>query len=596
MALVVSLKMFLLFFLFLLKTASSTNFYTISDEQTPFLIDICKLYGTKSVVFLYAESIKEMEMTTMVFKWRRALSQEGIASTNLHFSQLHELSYYVKETVRPYYIVVIPNYNAINEFSLTTSTFDMSLAVWLVIFIYKGHSSDYCHNPPGNIFNLRFNTEMVVRCDTENILREWYSVNTNLIEINDVATWSLEKGVTKMIPDSLYERRYNLQGLVMRAVALKDTAFVRVKEDKDLDGLFGKILKELSVTLNFSLDIVSKMEEHGRWNARKKSWSGAIAEVHGGRADIALAEFSITHERLNPVDFTIPIFTSKNCLFIRKPERHAIKWTSYYSTFTNSVWITTFGLLITASILLISIKIISGNICKIRHLLSDNFLDIWAIFCQQGIEDFSGSFSLRITYFSIFLLIIVFWAAYSAALISYLTTVLHIIPFDSLESFLQDGTYQLAVLRGTSYYDKFANSNNPIAKKLMKLMLEEKKLPLTALEGFNMVIKNLRSNKFNLESPKILLESLICKNPKLAFYTFDDMKKSIGNIIPCNLICVETGDVNSVAIILSKHNSFTDVINFQLYLDSQIIVLKFTKNYAENYVDMTFLLDAIIIY
>ncbi|XP_047367689.1 glutamate receptor 3-like [Vespa velutina] len=418
----------------------------------------------------------------------------------------------------------------------------MSLAVWLVIFIDKGHSFDYCHNPPGNIFNLRFNTEMVVRCDTENILREWYSVDTNLIKINNIATWSLEKGIIKLVPDFLYERRYNLQGLVMRAVALKDTAFVRVKEDGDLDGLFGKILKELSVTLNFSLDIVSKMEEHGRWNARKKAWSGAIAELHGGRADIALAEFSITHERLNSVDFTIPIFTSKNCLFIRKPERHAIKWTSYFSTFTNLVWITTFGLLIAASILLIFIKIKSGNIHNIGYLLSDNFLDIWGIFCQQGIEDFSNSFSLRIIYFSVFLLIIVFWAAYSAALIRSLTTVMHIIPFDSLESFLQDGTYQLVVLRGTSYYGKFANSNNPIAKKLMKLMLEEKKLPLTALEGF----------------------SMICKNSKLAFYTFDDIQKSISNIIPCNLVCVETGDMNSVAIILSKHNSFTDVINFQL--------------------------------
>ncbi|XP_047368011.1 uncharacterized protein LOC124956351 [Vespa velutina] len=431
-----------------------------------------------------------MEMTTMMFKWRRALSREGIACTNLHFSELLESSYYVEEIVRPYYIVVIPNYNAMNEFTLTTSTFDMSLAVWLVIFIYKGHSSDYCHNPPGNIFNLRFNTEMVVRCDTENILREWYSVDTNIIEINNVATWSLEKGIIKLVPDFLYERRYNLRGLVMRAVALKDTAFVRVKEDGDLDGLFGKILKELSITLNFSLDIFSKVEEHGSWNPGKKSWSGAIAEVDGGRADIALAEFSITHERLNSVDFTIPIFTSKNCLFIRKSERHAIKWTSYFSGFTNSVWVTTFGLLIAASILLIFIKI----------------------------------------------------KTYSAALISTLTTVMHIIPFDSLESLLQDGTYQLAVLRGTSDYDKFANSNNSIANKLMKLMLEEKKLPLNALQGF----------------------SMICKNPKLAFYTFDDMQKSIGNKIPCNLICVETGDVNYLAIILSKHNPFTDIINFHL--------------------------------
>ncbi|KAL2713243.1 hypothetical protein V1478_016941 [Vespula squamosa] len=524
----------------LINTASSSEFYSIGVEQTPFIVDICKLYGLKSVTFLYSESVKEMDMTTIMFKWRRALSREGVGSTNLYFSRMQESSYYLKHTIRPYYIAVISNSNAINEFSLATSTFDMSSAKWLVIFIYE-KGTDYCHNPPGNIFHLGFNSEMLVRCDMENILREWYSIDKNLIEINDIATWSLEKGITKMVPDSLYERRHNLQGLSMRAVSIKDTPFVKVKKDGELDGLFGKILKELSVTLNFSFNIVSEIKEHGRWNSKEKTWSGAIAELHAGRADISLSHFSITLDRLNAVDFTIPILTSKNCLFIRKPEIREIKWSSYFLTFANSVWIATFGLLITASILLISLKIKNGNVRKVRHLLSDNFLDIWGIFCQQGIEDFSGRSSIRIAYFVIFLLVTILWAAYSAALISFLTIVMQIIPFDSLESFLQDGTYQLAVFRGTSYYDKFANSNNLIAKKLMKLMLEEEKLPQTALEGF----------------------TRICKNPKLAIYTFNEMEKSIDKI-PCDVVCVETGRRNSVGIILSKHNPFTEVINFQL--------------------------------
>lgn len=49
-------------------------------------------------------------------------------------------------------------------------------------------------------------------------------------------------------------------------------------------------------------------------------------------------------------------------------------------------------------------------------------------------------------------------AAYSAALISSLTSVIDILPFHSLESFVEDGTYQFSVYRGTAYYDKFAVS------------------------------------------------------------------------------------------------------------------------------------------
>ncbi|KAF7382232.1 hypothetical protein HZH66_013664 [Vespula vulgaris] len=509
-----------------------------------FLVDsnICKLYGQKSAILLYPESEKEMEMSTIMFKWRCALSREGIATTNLRFSQLHESLYYDKQIVRPFYIVMISNYNAIKEFSLSTSIFDMSSAIWLVIFLYKEDNSDYCHSPPGNIFHLKFNSEMLVLCSTENTLREWYSINTNRTEINDVATWSLERGITKIVSNSLYERRHNLHGLIMRAVVVKDSLFVNVKKNGELDGIYGEIFKELSVNLNFSFDIVSEVNEHGRWNPRTKTWSGAIAELYYGRADISLSEFSMTNARLNAVDFTLPILNSKDCLFFKNPKIFAIKWSSYFLTFNYSVWIAMFGVLILTSILLIFLKRKNGTCSKIRHSFSDNFLEIWGIFCQQGIAESSDRFSIRIAYFSVFFLITVISAAYSAALISFLTTISHVLPFDSLESFVQDGTYQLAVFRGTAYYDKFANSQDLLAKKLMKLMLEENKLPSTPLEGF----------------------TSICKNQKLAIFTFDEVIKSIDPKIPCNVVRVETGHINNIAIILSKHNPFTGVINFQL--------------------------------
>ncbi|KAF7382234.1 hypothetical protein HZH66_013666 [Vespula vulgaris] len=169
-------------------------------------------------------------------------------------------------------------------------------------------------------------------------------------------------------------------------------------------------------------------------------------------------------------------------------------------------------------------------------------MEIWGIFCQQGIADFSDKSSLRIAYFSVFILVTVLWSAYSAALINCLTSVFHILPFDSLETFVADGTYRLAVLRDTSNYDQFANSEDPLAKKLMNLMLEEDKLPLTVLEAF----------------------TNICENRNLAIFAFDEMKMSVVHKIPCNVIHVETGHINNMAIILSKRNPFTDVINFQL--------------------------------
>ncbi|KAL2713229.1 LOW QUALITY PROTEIN: glutamate receptor 1-like isoform X1 [Vespula squamosa] len=554
---IVGLKILIL----LLPKIARSQDPSIGNEQTPFIIDICKLYGSKSAIFLYSESINGMEMTTMMFKWTRALSREGVASTNLYFSQLHKSSYYIKQIVRPYYIAVISSHSVINEFSLATSTFDMSSAMWLVIFVHKENGFDYCHNPPGNIFHLRFNSEMMVRCGTENILREWYSIDMNRTEIDDVATWSLEKGIINILPDPLYERRYNLKGLIMRAVIIKNSSFITVNKDGELGGTFGEVVRELCTILNFSFNVVSESKEFGRWNPENKTWSGAIEELYAGRADISLSGFSVTNARLNVVDFTVPFLNIKNFLVIREPEKFGIKWSSHFLTFTNSVWIAIIGVLIGSSILLIFLKINNGTDRKIGYLFIDNLLEIWGIFCQQGLADFSGRSSLRIAYFSVFILVTVLSAAYSAGLISFLTSTIHVLPFHSLEGFVQDGTYQLAVVHGTAYYDKFANSGDPLAKKLMKLMLEDNKLPLTDQEGYKR----------------------ICKNRKLAFYTVD--KDVIANLkIPCNVVHIATGHVNNIAMILSKHNPFTDkyVYNGMMNRLKQTTIKKKSNNMIKH--------------
>ncbi|XP_047367613.1 uncharacterized protein LOC124956187 [Vespa velutina] len=75
----------------------------------------------------------------------------------------------------------------------------------------------------------------------------------------------------------------------------------------------------------------------------------------------------------------------------------------------------------------------------------------------------------------------------------------------------------------------------------MKLMLEDKKLPHTEQEAYKR----------------------ICKNQKLAIYSIQH-NNAVNLEIPCNVVRIDTGHVNSIAMILSKHNPFTNVINFQL--------------------------------
>lgn len=110
----------------------------------------------------------------------------------------------------------------------------------------------------------------------------------------------------------------------------QNSAFVNTMKDDKLDSLFGRIIRELSATLNFTIDVVSEVEEYGLWNSKKNVWSGAVGEILAGRADISISDFSMTSDRSDVVDFTFPLVISTNSLYIKKPEAFSIVWLFYF--------------------------------------------------------------------------------------------------------------------------------------------------------------------------------------------------------------------------------------------------------------------------
>nr|KAF7398291.1 hypothetical protein H0235_016299 [Vespula pensylvanica] len=95
------------------------------------------------------------------------------------------------------------------------------------------------------------------------------------------------------------------------------------------------------------------------------------------------------------------------------------------------------------------------------------------------------------------------------------------------------------------------NSKDPLTEKVMKLTLKEEELSITEYEGFKR----------------------ICKNGKLALYMSDQLSHFENLVMPCNMISIETTHINRFAMILSRHNPFTDLINFQLqkFIDNGMI-------------------------
>ena len=78
-------------------------------------------------------------------------------------------------------------------------------------------------SPPrhGNLFNVNFDTEMMVKCHGDPNLREWYSIVEDITEINELASWDPTERFRLRTRKSLYERRHTLAMRQLRIVTVR---------------------------------------------------------------------------------------------------------------------------------------------------------------------------------------------------------------------------------------------------------------------------------------------------------------------------------------------------------------------------------------
>lgn len=164
-----------------------------------------------------------MEFTGTIHRWICELSRNGFMSVGIEISNIRDTTYYENRIIRPLFVVFLTDEESIKMFSNNTNNIDMSFAYWYVIFLPGYDWNDYCPMPKGNPFNLHFNTEMLVSCPKDSIMREWYSLRANQTKVFELAKWEHDDRFTLLTELSLYERRNSLEGLVLPAV------FVMVK-------------------------------------------------------------------------------------------------------------------------------------------------------------------------------------------------------------------------------------------------------------------------------------------------------------------------------------------------------------------------------
>ncbi|XP_028045673.2 glutamate receptor ionotropic, kainate 4 [Monomorium pharaonis] len=502
--------------------------------------DVHRYYHTSCVIFVQSDKY-DFNTTTLVQTWSREFSWQAVMTVTMTFSDLKsEYNKYQESITRPLFVVLLDTRETMDQFVKITRTIKpISFPFWFIVFFqHPGNPLEkYCREPTDNIFNVDFRTQMLVLCYDSPILVEWYAIRDNRTRTFDLATWSPDRGLILKTRESLYARRDDMFGDVIRVVTVNNSPLIS-QEDDMVSGFLGVLLLELSKVMNFTVKLLDPVEGYGWLNEQKTGWTGAIGKLVANEADLGVSAFTMTTHRLKVVDFTMPLLRSQYRLYFKQSDLTHVQWSVYLRVFSPGIWISLTMITIVAAIVLTIIKTKGFSII----LMLENYIKVWGIYCQQSLPAFPRESPMRLAFISMYISSIVILSMYSASLISYLALSKPKLPFSTLEGFVNHGSYQLIVMQDSAEYDLPSNVHDSVFIKMYKLRADKKYLPFTLSEGFRE----------------------ICEHANYAFYTSEMYKESINFDIRCRVTFINTGRIDNTAMALTKGNPYTEFINYHL--------------------------------
>ncbi|KAG8244583.1 hypothetical protein J6590_019836 [Homalodisca vitripennis] len=201
------------------------------------------------------------------------------------------------------------------------------------------------------------------------------------------------------------------------------------------EGMGIDVIHELSLMNGFNYTFKEHKGGSGNPDKVTGKWDGMIGEVLAGRADLAIADITITEEREKDADFTMPYMNLGISILYKKPSKSPSLF-SFMSPFSNDLWRALIAAYVGVSILMYIIARISPkewtnpypcvDESELEELenqfsLNNSFWFVTGSIMQQGSElaPISASTRMLASVWWFFILIIV--SSYTANLAAFLT-------------------------------------------------------------------------------------------------------------------------------------------------------------------------------
>ncbi|XP_045476404.1 glutamate receptor ionotropic, kainate 2 [Harmonia axyridis] len=356
--------------------------------------------------------------------------------------------------------------------------------------------------------------------------------------LRKIGTWNSSEGVNftrtygeqyTQIVELIQNKTFIVTTILSAPYVMRKEASEMLSGNAQYEGYAVDLIHEISRLLGFNYTIrLAPDGRYGSYNRETKEWDGTIRELLDQRADLAVADLTITYEREQAVDFTMPFMSLGVSILYRKPIKQPPNLFSFLSPLSLDVWIYMATAYLGVSVLLFVLARFTPYEWQNPHPCNPNpdqlenqftlFNCMWfaiGSLMQQGCDFLPKAVSTRMVAGMWWFFTLIMISSYTANLAAFLTVERMDSPIEGAEDLAKQTKIKYGALRGGSTAAFFRESNISTYQRMWSFMESQKPTVFTTsnMEGVDRVIKGKGSYAFLMESTSI--EYVIERNCEL---------------------------------------------------------------------------------
>ncbi|XP_041980062.1 glutamate receptor ionotropic, kainate 2 isoform X3 [Aricia agestis] len=338
--------------------------------------------------------------------------------------------------------------------------------------------------------------------------------------------WNSSEGVNytrsygdnqKQIVEILQNKTLVVTTILSAPYCMRKEASEKLTGNAQYEGYAIDLIHQISNVLGFNYTFkLAPDGRYGSYNRETREWDGMIRELLEQRADIAIADLTITYDREQVVDFTMPFMNLGISVLYRKPIKQPPNLFSFLSPLSLDVWIYMATAYLGVSVLLFILARFTPYEWHQTHTPDGEKMEnifslancLWfaiGSLMQQSCDFLPKAVSTRMVAGMWWFFTLIMISSYTANLAAFLTVERMDSPIESAEDLAKQTKIKYGALKGGSTAAFFRDSNFSTYQRMWSFMESARPSVFTSSnkEGEERVMRGKGSYAYLMESTTI---------------------------------------------------------------------------------------------